>query len=176
MWRRFFLLSVMVLALTTLAVGQDNDNETSKFAEVPEVVLRDVIRRVLIFQFKPVPKKKTVMLANKIYMRQPRSSTFAVTIDSSWLPKIRKVEFQLLNAPQDEDVFFFKEWEGAEPNTFQILFGHGNPECTYSGSLWAFRVGKDRSKLCLSGGAGAGCANDFATSELVRIERVRSQQ
>ncbi|HMM78647.1 MAG TPA: hypothetical protein PKC65_01370 [Pyrinomonadaceae bacterium] len=166
MWRRFFLLSVMVLALTTLAVGQDNDNETSKFAEVPEVVLRDVIRRVLIFQFKPVATKKTVMLANQIYMRQPRSSTFAVTIDPSWLPKIRNVEFQLLNAPQDEDVFFFKEWEGAMPNTFLILFGHGNPECTYSGNLWVFRVGKYKSKLWLSGGAGAGCANDVDTAEL----------
>jgi len=167
MWRRFFLHSVMVLALTTLTVGQDNDNGASKFTEVPEVVLRDVVRRVLIFQFKPAAKKKTVMLANQVYMRQPRSSTFAVTIDPSWLPKIRNVEFQLLNAPQDEDVFFFKEWEGAKPNTFQILFGYGNPECKYSGNLWAFRAGKYKSTLWLSGGAGAGCANDFDTAELV---------
>ena len=157
MKRQFLLVPIVALISAMLVLAQNEDSEVSEFSDVPKGVIRDVVHRVLIYKFKPVSKKKRIILANQIYFTEPGSSKFEITIDQSWLPKIRNIEFQLQSSPFDKDVYFFKEWE-SKSSVFWILFAYGDPKCSYLGDLWAFRTAGARSRLWPDGGAGGGCS------------------
>lgn len=157
--RKVFYIIAILLSISVCAVhAQDQDFDKSNFDGVPKEVMRDVIRRILIYEFEPVSTPKQVLLAKQIYLSGPGSEGYIFTIEQSWLPEIKNVEFHLSEDHSDKDVYFFKELD-PEKNIHQIGFAFGNPTCGYSGKQWKFRVSGKRSRLWqVSGGFGGGCS------------------
>lgn len=152
----------VVLILPILVLGQGEEREKSQLGSVAKEVVKDVVYRVLVYNFKPRTKKKRILLADRIYFSEAGSTNAEILIDETWLPKIRNIDFQLQSPRDDEDIYFFKEWDD-ESHARKVLFGYGHPACSYSGNVWIFRVIGSKSRLWLDGGAGGGCSHGSAT-------------
>lgn len=143
------LFFILLLSLSFFAIVQGQelaDNEPSQIL-IASDVKQEIVRRILIFKFKPSNRQKVVYLAKG-------------DIDSSWLPQIPNVEFRLLSDEEIEDrekgVYFFTEPELTN-KTYGINFAFGDPECSYTGGEWNFRITKDRLRLWYVGEIGGGC-------------------
>lgn len=159
------LLGTLLFSTSVGAVpAQDVDSEKSVISNQPKEAVQDVVRRILIYKFKPLSKKKIVFLAKQIYFSGPGSSKFGVTIEQSWVPEVKNVEFLMLTAPFDKEVYFFKEWD-FKTNVYQIAFAFGDPTCSFAGNLWKFRVSGGRTRLWPDGVAGGGCSNHYAAPD-----------
>ena len=116
------------------ANSQDAENEKPATNPTPENVMREVVRRILIYKFKPANNRKVIYLSKE-------------GIEQSWLPLIPNVEFRLLSGEelQDRDgsVYFFSKPELSK-QTYAINFAFGNPDCDYLGEGWRFRTSKIR--------------------------------
>lgn len=139
---------MVILGFSAIAISQDAENQESNFNQVPEKVMREVVRRVLIYKFRPPKRQKVVYLAKE-------------GIDQSWLPIIPNVEFGLLSDEeiQDKDggVYFFSKPEFSK-GIYNINFAFGDPDCEYVGESWSFRNSKNSVRLWLGGGIGGGCS------------------
>jgi hypothetical protein len=131
------------------AFGQTADVES----KLPETVRREIVRRVLVYSFKPRLKPTKVFLYEKGIKRE-------------WLPEIKNIEFNLV--PENEleqrgNVYFFLEiylFKGK----YVIGFGFGQPKCNARYDEWAFRVSKQRVKLWKHGrDGGMGCATLYSS-------------
>ncbi len=146
---------MIILGVSSIVRSQENQGEENYINPVPENVMREVVRRILIYKFKPLNRKKIIYLAQE-------------EINQSWLPEIKNVEFQLLSkeeiSQQEKEVYFFRKPEPAENNNYEIGFAFGSPNCEYLGDNWRFRIsGNNKVKLWLAGGVGGGCgsSSDF---------------
>ena len=110
-------------------------------------VKQEIVRRILIFKFKPSKDQKIVYLAKR-------------DIEPSWLPKISNIEFRLLSDEEvqdrDKGIFFFTEPELTK-ETYSISFAFGDPDCDYTGGGWDFRITKNKLRLWYVGEIGGGC-------------------
>jgi hypothetical protein len=140
---------LVILSFSALAFAQD---ESDKYPAVvlPENVMREVVRRILVWKFKPAKKSKTIYLASEGIAR-------------AWLPAIRNIEFRLLS--EDEainnktDIYFFSK-PNLSKKTYQIGLEFGTRGCYGTEENWFFRISKNRVRLWLStGGLGGGCGN-----------------
>lgn len=142
---RLLMAPIFIFAFSTSAFAQNVQSEVT----VPEQAMEQVVRRILIWSFKPRKKPTVVYVADQ-------------GIKDSWLPKIENIEFRLLPIEQiqknDLKVHFFTEPD-LSGNTYGIGFAFGDPSCEYSGNNWQFRITKQRVKLWLSGGVGGGCGS-----------------
>ncbi len=154
------LLFILLLSLGFSAIvqGQElKDNKPSQ-TSISSNVKQEVVRRILIFKFKPSNHQKVVYLAKG-------------DIDSSWLPEIPNIEFRLLSDEEIEDretgVYFFTEPELTR-KSYSINFAFGDPDCGYTGGGWNFRITKNRLRLWYVGEVGGGCSGgggrDFKTA------------
>jgi len=138
-----------------IVLSQGIDIKESADIPVPEYVMQDVIRRILVYKIKPANRKKV------IYLAQSR-------INRSWLPEIKNIEFRLLTNGEVEDidrgVYFFTKPE-LENGTYEIGVGFGDPGCEYVGDSWRFRIAKDKVRLWLEGGIGGGCGGGNSFGE-----------
>lgn len=146
------LLFVLIIwCFSAFVNGQD-----SSVNPVPGEVMREVVRRILVYKFKSPNRPKTVYLAKD-------------GIDRSWLPTIPNIEFHLLSAEEIEDketkVYFFSKPE-LLGKTYSITFAFGDPDCDYLGQSWNFRVSKNKVRLWLDRETGGGCGGggEFRTA------------
>ncbi|MEJ7849702.1 MAG: hypothetical protein WKF92_16580 [Pyrinomonadaceae bacterium] len=81
-------------------------------------------------------------------------------ISEAWLLAISNIEFRLLSDEQIEDggadVYFFKKPE-LKGQTYNLGFAFGDPECSYVGDWWRFRIANNRLRLWKAGGMGNVC-------------------
>lgn len=156
MKNKLLLFFIIIFSLSITVFGQNNGDEKSSVVSVPENVMQEVVRRILIYQFKPLTKKKVIFIAKKEIKRE-------------WLPKIQNVEFHLLTDEEVEDsgndVYFFTEPELSK-RTYEIGFAYDDPNCEYIGDTWRFRISKNRIRLWLTnGGIGGGCGSSSSFGE-----------
>jgi hypothetical protein len=148
---KVLLALVLVHSVAFTDFAQSNQDET-KTVVVEEQVMKQVVRRILIWNFKPRNQKKIIYLADK-------------GIQKSWLPEIKGIEFRLLNESEvveKHKVYFFTELEKRPLSKYYIGFAFGDPDCEYTGTSWVFRISKEKVKLWQpNGGFGAGCSSVY---------------
>ena len=154
-----------------------------KYVVVPEQVIKQVVRRILINSFKPRNKSTTVYLARQgIRPSETLKNNPTIydlekeIIQSSWLPKIKNIKFVLLwdfelqdypskEQPQKDLKYYFFSSPGLPAdksgNTFgskyQIHLGYGF-RCNASIKNWNFRISNNQKvRLWRNGGGGLGC-------------------
>lgn len=126
--KRIFLLILVVSVFPWPAFAQDEDEKPK--VELPDQVMSQVVRRIVRWYFKP---------ANR-----PREIHFSENgIQASWLPKLKNIEFILLNdndsLRQEKGVYFFKAPDQTG-KTYSIDFGFGDLNCDASGDTWKFKL------------------------------------
>lgn len=148
-----FLLFSLIFSFSLNVFGQSEETEE---VVVPDQSMEQVMRRILIWSFKPRKKPTTIYLA-------------AEGIKQSWLPEIKNIEFKLLSEeeiPQKEiDIYFFVRLE-KDGNKFGIGFVFGSYKCSYIGDYWYFRISNQKVRLWKSNmGIGGGCSTGDVTDE-----------
>lgn len=146
--RRFLFALILISSFSVLGLAQtEESNETS--VVVPEQAMEQVVRRVLVWSFKPRNNPTVIYLAEQ-------------GIKQSWLPTIKNIEFRLLSIDeiQEKDLkahFFTKP--DLSGNTYNIGFAFGDPTCEYLGINWHFRISRQKVRLWQNGGVGGGCSS-----------------
>jgi hypothetical protein len=119
-------------------------------AKVPDQVMQEVVRRVLVQTFKPALKPKTIEILDN-------------GISLSWLPIIRNVKFRLvLSSEKHGDIYFFTKPELSK-KTYKIGLAFGDPECSAIGDTWNFRIVIEKITLWKNGGFGMGCSGTMSS-------------
>lgn len=152
--RQSLFIAILVSSFAALGFAQTTDEEAKVI--VPEPAMREVVRRILIYSFKPRNKRTEI----RLYERG---------IKSEWLPEIKNVEFQLVPEAENdsiENVYFFN-LVTLEKGVYGIGFGFGNPNCEARGNTFYFRLAKQKVKLWLGDGFGMGCGSseDYGAPE-----------
>jgi hypothetical protein len=132
--QNLFISLLLILILSINCVSQTSEsNEESDV--IPEQVMEQIVRKVLIHYFKPRSQKKVIYLSDEL-------------IKQSWLPKIKGVDFQLVNFLQLRDK---GTWHHRFNNTWEdehlIGFGYGSWFSGFSGDMWHFRISKQTAKI-----------------------------
>jgi hypothetical protein len=144
----FLLISFLFFGIVK---AQESESKELTQISIPANIKQEIVRRILVFKFKPTKRPKVVNLAKQ-------------DIDSSWLPKILNIEFRLLSDEEVEDsktdIYFFTPIE-LERKTYSIGFAFGDPGCDYSGNGWSFRITNNRLRLWYAGRIGGGCGEGF---------------
>jgi hypothetical protein len=84
--RNLLFSLLLILMFSTISFSQASEpNEESDV--IPERVMKQIVRKVLIHYFKPRNQKKIIYLSED-------------KIQQSWLPKIKGIEFQLFDRYQ----------------------------------------------------------------------------
>lgn len=115
-------------------------------AKVPEQEMEQVVRRILIWSFKPRNQPTEIYLSEK-------------GIKQTWLPKIKNIEFRLLSDKEfeqrNEGAYLFTDAYFSE-DKYQIGFLFGK-KCEADGKGWYFRLTDQKVKLWQSGEYGVRC-------------------
>ena len=145
---KFLFALVLISNFSFVGFAQTEDSEETSVS-IPEQATEQVVRRVLIWSFKPRNKLTVVYLAEQ-------------RIKQSWLPRIKNIEFRLLSIEKiqqkDLKVHFFTEPE-LSGNIYSIGFAFGDPTCEYLGTYWHFRIANQKIRLWQNGGVGGGCGS-----------------
>ena len=146
---RSLLALVLISGFSIIGFAQGEESEELPQVIVPEQAMEQVVRRVLVWSFKPRNK------ATVIYLAEQR-------IKQSWLPKIKNIEFRLMSANEIEEktleVYFFTEPE-LLGKKYGIGFVFGDPACEYLGDYWHFRISEEKVRLWHYGGTSRGCVS-----------------
>ncbi len=146
---RLLFALVLISGFSIIGFAQTIESEEPPDLVVPEQAMEQVVRRVLVWSFKPRNKPTVIYLAEK-------------GIKQSWLPTIKNIEFRLLSIEEihqkDLKVHFFTKPD-LLGNTYDIGFAFGDPTCEYLGVYWHFRISKQKVRLWQNGGVGGGCSS-----------------
>ncbi len=147
---KLFAIFLIALVFSGIAKAQESESKEISQISIPENIKQEIVRRILVFKFKPAKRPKVINLAKK-------------DIDPSWLPKISNIEFRLLSDEEVEDsktdIYFFTE-PTLEQNTYSFGFVFG-AKCSYTGDYWNFRFTNNRLRLWHAGEMGGGCGTGF---------------
>lgn len=146
---KFFFSLMLIFSFSAISFGQTVEESDAPPVVVPEQAMEQVVRRILVWSFKPRKQKKIIYLA-------------AQGIQKSWLPTIKNIEFRLLSDEEvrqrKEGVYFFTKPECSE-NEYSIVLAFGDPNCNYLGNSWYFRITNQRVRLRRPGNAAGGCGD-----------------
>jgi hypothetical protein len=145
---KFLLTLVLICGFSIIGFAQTlEESKELPYVVVPEQAMEQLVRRVLIWSFKPRNKPTVIYLS-------------AQRIKQSWLPEIKNIEFRLLSFEEIQQknlkVHFFAEPEFSE-NIYSVGFAFGSPTCESIGENWCFRISNQKIKLRLCGAVGGGC-------------------
>ncbi len=143
------VLFASILICSFSIVGFSQTVEANEMAVVvPDHAMEQVVRRVLVWSFKPRNKPTFIYLADQ-------------RIKQSWLPAVKNIEFRLLSSDEIEQknlkVYFFTKPE-LLGETYNIGFAFGSPNCDYRGAFWHFRISRQKVRLDQNGSVGGGCS------------------
>ena len=147
------ILLVLVIFLQVSSTVKANSLENFLETDLPDYVMAEVVRKILISEIKAAASEKTVYLYEK-------------QIKEKWLPEITNIEFELLSDEEikklNKKVYFFTEIENKN-GKYEIGFAFGDPNCSYEGKFWEFHVLEDFVQIWQSGfGFGGGCSSGSA--------------
>lgn len=145
---RLLFALIIISGFSIIGFAQTEESEEPSEVIVPEHAMEQVVRRVLVWSFKPRIKPTVVYLAERGIRR-------------SWLPTIKNIEFRLLPIEEIQQknlkVHFFTVPDFSE-NKYSVGFAFGEPNCEFLGENWCFRISNQTVKLWLCGGVGGGCS------------------
>lgn len=152
---RLLLSLILIFSFSIVGISQKVRSQESSAVDVPEQAVERVVQRVLIWYFKASDNPKVIYLAEQGLRR-------------SWLPSIKNIEFRLLSSEEiqqrEKGVYLFTKVEKHSPNTFDIVFAFGDPECEFAGDRWHFLISKHRVRLWEKGEVFMGCSPPFSIS------------
>lgn len=161
---RFLAALIFLFSFSSLAVGQTEDSDESAPVIVSDQAMEQVVRRILVWNFKPRKQKKIIYLAEK-------------GLQKSWLPEIEGIEFRLLSESEmaeKDGVHFFTHLERLSPSKYQIGFAFGKPDCYFEGADWYFRISKQKVRLWKPNkGFGGGCGEALLGSMIRRNRTIQ---
>jgi hypothetical protein len=158
--RKNILLLSVLLTFPIVTFGQAVSGGKSQVA-MPDNAMEQVVKRILIWKFKPRKELTTIYLYEK-------------GIERSWLPSIKNINFQLATRDHPKEVYFFKEPE-RNGKVFTIGFGFGDPSCGGGGNNWSFRLSRRKVRLWKSdSGFGMGCGRSIEVAGLYTRNRFYS--
>ncbi|MEP6900182.1 MAG: hypothetical protein ABJA66_00445 [Actinomycetota bacterium] len=144
---KFLFALMLIFSFSIMSFGQTLESDESSVVNVPEQFMKQVVRRILVWSFKPRSQPKVIFLSK-------------AGIKKSWLPKIKNIEFRLLSdgeyKQRNEWIYFFTETEVSE-GKYQIGFGLGDYQCNSTGDSWYFRITKQKVRIWQNGSFGSGC-------------------
>lgn len=145
---KLLLSLLLVLILSTTGFSQTpKSNEES--AVIPEQVMEHIVRKVLIHYFKPTTRIKAVLLSRD-------------GIKQSWLPKIKGIDFQLVDTQQERHrLTNHYKFENPFGDQNSIGFGYGSGGSGYSGDTWKFRTSKQSVKIWKDRNGWGSSGDDF---------------
>lgn len=129
----WFLALALLLGL--VVTGHSQEDEEDAEVVLPAPVMEQVVKRMVRWYFKPPKKPKTIYFS-------------AENIRKEWLPKIKNIEFVLLEKPErypyERKVYRFEEVD-VSGRGFRIPFSYGDGGChtlkeASAGDTWSFRV------------------------------------
>lgn len=137
-----------LLLVQMSSVAQD----TKEDVLLPDEVMRQVVSRILIYNFKPRQTSTTVPLAES-------------QVKQDWLPEIRNVAFELVPDKRiidyENGVFLIEKVERAG-TAYSINVGWGDLDCDATGVTWKFRLLSRQVRLWLTNmGWGRGCGRGY---------------
>lgn len=149
-----FFIFFTAFAFTCIANGQEFANKEVSNVSIPSNIKQEIVRRILIYKFKPSKNRRVIYVAEKGISRE-------------WLPAITNIEFRLLSDEEVEDtekkIYFFTELEQSS-SSYTINLGFGDPDCNYSGDGWRFRINKGKIRLWYEGEIGGGCIKSYGAN------------
>ena len=153
---KFLPLFLIVLGFSVIVFGQENESHESSTVFIQENAMSEVVRRILVYNFKPRTRKTIISLAQD-------------GINKNWLPQIENIEFSLVSnkeiAKRTSGIYFFTK-PALSKSTYEIGFAFGDPNCEYEGAIWKFRISKNRVRLWLPNmGFGGGCSSQTGNNK-----------
>jgi len=129
---RILTLTLFLMSLPAIAFAQINWD-----IKLPDSVMKQVVSRILRYEFKSPRREKRVKL----------DSTH---IPRDWLPDIKNIRFELIDpdttADKDAKIFSLFELTKVEENHYQISVGWLDP-CSGEGPVFTFWLKKQRVRL-----------------------------
>jgi hypothetical protein len=144
--KRFVVISFILIGLALSLIAQDDNDEVEP--TIPDFAMKEVVRRVVTWYFKPRNTPRTIYFSGK-------------GIKKEWLPSIRNIEFIVLekDSPRYDGPVYFFQHPRSLGKGFTIEFGRGDPECHAIGDTWGFHIAGERVHLFQAGGGwGMGCS------------------
>lgn len=137
---------LLILVFSTISFSQTSESNEESVV-IPEQVMKQIVRRVLIHYFKPRSQKKVVYLSEE-------------DIQQSWLPKINGIDFQLLNTQHHRgtDHYLFRFDDFFDKNSFG--FAYGASTSGFYGDIWQFRITQQAVKIWRNNNKGFGSSGD----------------
>lgn len=129
------LLSLLlIMILSTIGFSQISESNEETIV-IPEQVMRQIVRKVLIHYFKPRSQQKLIYLSNEL-------------IEQAWLPKIKGIDFKFVDI-QQQRYRLTGHFKFANPfaDKHSIGFAFGSGGSGYSGDMWHYRVAKQTVKI-----------------------------
>jgi hypothetical protein len=143
-------LSLFIIGAAFLRVSMFAQESADENLALPDSVMKQVVSRILKWNFRPAARSKSVLVAERGIKRE-------------WLPAIPNVNFQLASENDalkaKNGAFLFEGLQRSGPS-YSINVGWGDFECQGSGDVWKFMVGKDdkvRLWRVKDSGWGRGC-------------------
>lgn len=154
---KLFAVAALFFCFVFAAAAQESESDETSRVTLPPAVRAQIVRRILTHYFKPGDRKKVINVVGD-------------DLESSWLPKIKGIEFRLLTeeaaAKSGESVYVFREIEKSRGGSYDIPFGFGSSGSGYSGDTWTFRYSKKRLTLWKQQNAGWGASGaDFGPDD-----------
>ena len=143
---RFTLGVALFVSLLSFAVHSQDD--TNEKVVLPDAIMKQVVARILTYEFRPRRIRTTIPLA-------------ASQVKREWLPTIKNIEFDLVPDKQipslEKGVFLF-EPVVRDGDGYTINVGWGDL-CSASGGVWKFSLADGKVRLWpLNGTWGRGCS------------------
>lgn len=142
------LFAILPLVVFLFASSMNAQGESDEVV-LPDLVIGQVVRKIVIEHFKSKKGSEEIYLAERGIKRE-------------WLPKMEKIRFTLVSESDvdgfGQDVHFFKQPRLID-GKYEIDFGWGDPGCNATGDTWQFEIvgGALKGPLRTSGGWGMGC-------------------
>ena len=145
-----YLVSLILISSFSIISFSQSFPLQEREATVPEQAMEQVVKRVLIWTFKPTTKPTIIYLAEQ-------------GIKQSWLPTIKNIEFRLLSTDEIQqknlEVYFFTNPK-LSAKTFNIVLTFGTVNCDHPeySYPWRFRISRQKVRVWRSKrGFGGGC-------------------
>ncbi len=153
---KLILLAVFWTLLLSAVVFAHEANDEK--VTLPDEVMRQVVGRILTYQFKPRRSPTTIPLAES-------------QVKHEWLPDIQNIAFELVSDEKvgeyEKGVFLFEGIE-RDGNLYSINVGWGDFDCFAFGDTWRFKLDDKKIRLWLKGGWGRGCGHSGSSPPTVR--------
>ena len=146
---RIKLLACLFLICLSVAAPAQETGIDKTDVVLPDYVMRQVVRGVMLREFKPARVKKTIPVLGQL-------------VKQEWLPTISSLSFTIIpeaDAPKYPKGFFLIKPIEKKAKSYSVMVGWGD-NCVATGTVWEFQVvNKKVRSWHWNGHWGSGCGS-----------------